>query len=303
MTGVGRGKAILLGEHAVVYGHPALAAALSRGARAEVEPGEADTLVIATWGLEVSPRKGSEHPLARAFSALLATYGERPEPLRVALEIELPAGSGLGGSAACGVAIADALSARLGEPRSPEANAERAMAWERVFHGNPSGIDTAVSARGGAALFRRTSGLAPVALSGPLHLVVADSGAKASTKAMVEALAQLREERPAEVGEAFERIERLVQGGALAAERGDLEALGACMNENHRILRELGLSTPALEGLVRGALAAEALGAKLTGSGGGGCVVALARDAAHAEAIREALSAPSRYVERFEVTG
>ncbi|NLY92628.1 MAG: mevalonate kinase [Myxococcales bacterium] len=303
MSGIGRGKTILLGEHAVVYGHPALAASLSRGARAFVEPAEIDTLEVNAWGLRIHPDARAEHPLARAFQALVDTYGARPEHYRVTLEIELPAGAGLGGSAACGVAIADALSERLGEPRTPEENARRAMAWERVFHGNPSGIDTAISAAGGAGLFTKKQGLSPIAIGETLHLVIADSGSRASTKTMVEGLAARREEDPARIDAIFDRIASLVHEAARAIAEGDLEALGRAMDENHAHLAELGLSTPALDEIVRTARAAGALGAKLTGSGGGGCAVVLARDAAHAESIRAALAAEGRFVEHFEVKG
>jgi mevalonate kinase len=301
MTGIGRGKAILLGEHAVVYGHPALAVGLPRGARAEVEPSDVDTLVVEAWDLSVQADASSEEPLARAFHALLRSFAEPRAPLRVSLDVEVPAGAGLGGSAACGVAVARALCERLDVSLDDASIADRALTWERVFHGTPSGIDTAISAAGGVGLFRRSEGLSPVLLGAPLHLVVIDSGERSSTKVMVEGLAARRADDLEVVSAAFARIETLVREGARAVSAGDLDALGRCMTENHTVLARLGLSTPQLDAIVESALAAGALGAKLTGSGGGGCAIALARDAAQAESLCASLAEPGRYVERFEV--
>jgi mevalonate kinase len=301
MSGVGRGKAILLGEHAVVYGHTALAVGLPRGARARVEASDTDTLVVGAWGLDVSADEAASEPLARAFHALLLTYGERAGKVRVSLDVDLPAGAGLGGSAACGVALADALSEHLGAPRDATSTAARALAWERIFHGNPSGIDTAISAAGGAGLFRKSDGLAPVTLRSALHLVVVDSGERASTKVMVEGLAARRAREPEQVSETFAEIEALVLEGARALAEGRLDVLGCAMNENHALLVSLGLSTPKLDAIVEAAREAGALGAKLTGSGGGGCAIAVTGSAAEAESLRQALAETGRYVERFEV--
>ncbi|MHC4831739.1 MAG: mevalonate kinase family protein, partial [Planctomycetota bacterium] len=149
--GFGRGKIILLGEHGVVYGRPALAAGIERGVVTTAEPAEVSSLHIAPWGVDV--RGGGSEPLERAFEALLASY-ETPPSVRVRAEVALPAGAGLGCSAALGVAIVEAIDRALGIERDASGRAEASMTWERVFHGNPSGVDSTMAALGGVAVFR-----------------------------------------------------------------------------------------------------------------------------------------------------
>src|SRR5579864_753030 len=165
-AGFACGKVILLGEHAVVYGVPAIAVGIDRGARARATPMTAgpSRLHIRGWNIDVSEQE-SGSDLARGFRALLDTVRASAlalSPMAVDVEADLPPGAGLGCSAAVGVAIARAI-----DPQAPEAALqERAMAWERVFHGNPSGVDTAVAARGGCIFFRRGASIEPVPILG-----------------------------------------------------------------------------------------------------------------------------------------
>jgi mevalonate kinase len=180
-----------------------------------------------------------------------------------------------------GVAIARAL-----VPGStPDGAADLAMAWERVFHGNPSGIDAVVAARGGSVLFRRGHPTQTVALGVPLTVCVGDTGVGSSTRTMVERVARLRDRDPSRFDEVMTSVASLVAGARRAVEAGDLARLGGLMNRNQSILRDMDLSTPAIDQLCAAALTAGAHGAKLTGGGGGGCVVALASDAGAAERV------------------
>ena len=159
--GAGCGKVILLGEHSVVHGRPALAAGLSRGATAEVSA-STDGLtrarfVFDTAEVDVLASQDADHSLGRALAALLATYTE-PPPMQLTVRLELPAGAGLGASAAMGVAVSAALDQHLGVARTPEERATQTLAWERVFHGNPSGVDNTMAAVGGVAFFTRGRG-------------------------------------------------------------------------------------------------------------------------------------------------
>lgn len=281
------GKVILLGEHAVVYGVPALAAGIDRGVTAastEIE-GEHCHLRARGWALEIDER--DERDLGRAFFAVVSATranGARRSARSVELSVDLPPGAGLGCSAAMGVAVARAL--------DPDATIDtilsRTMLWERVFHGNPSGIDAAVAARGGIVAYERGKPIEPLAPHGGLILSVGHSGSPSSTRAMVESVAKLRGRHPSLVDGAFDRIRELVQGARLALEQGDRAALGRLMCANQTELRELHLSTPELDSMCKLALRAGALGAKLTGAGGGGCVVALSARTTIAEAIHDA---------------
>jgi mevalonate kinase len=286
MTHEGRacGKIILLGEHAVVYGVPAIAVGIDRGAIARVTAMDRGPSRLFVRGWDISVRENEEgHDLARAFRALLDA-APPSGPHWIEVETDLPPGGGLGCSAAMGVAIARALEPGLGDERL----LERAMAWECVFHGNPSGVDAAVASRGGCILFRRGQPLETIRLRSPVHLCVGHTGIAASTKSMVEGVARLRERRPEVVEKSFEAIRTLVSNAKLAIEAGDVFALGRLMDLNQMLLGGLFVSTPEIERVCALAREAGAFGAKLTGAGGGGSVVALVPSRAGAEAVLEA---------------
>jgi mevalonate kinase len=151
-----------------------------------------------------------------------------------------------------------------------------ADAWERVFHGNPSGIDAAAAECGGCIEYSRETGAEPVVLGRPLPLVVAAAGPPASTREMVEGVARLAARRPEVFQKTIAGITALVKNARLCIEAGDLPGLGKLMDLNQMLLSGLMVSTEAIERACETARLAGALGAKLTGAGGGGCVVALA---------------------------
>jgi mevalonate kinase len=150
------------------------------------------------------------------------------------------------------------------------------MAWERVFHGNPSGVDAWAAAHGGCLTFVRGKGVTPLHVARALPLAIGVAGPPASTKVMVEGLARLRDRRPEMVQKSFDGIESLVRNAALCIGAGDLPGLGKLLDLNQMLLSGLFLSTEEIERACGIARDSGALGAKLTGSGGGGCVIALA---------------------------
>jgi mevalonate kinase len=294
MSVVGFGKVILLGEHAVVYGYPALASALASGVTLEAAPG-ALSLELPEWGVmvEVEPEAGTAaaveralggeavHPVAQALQAIAAEVAACAGcPLeRVAARLwgsaAIWAGAGLGSSAAMTVAVARALAGHVGAPLTEQELREAAGAGERVFHGKPSGLDVALAVSGRAGVFTRAGGLVELELP-PLTLVIGHSGAPRSTARMVARVAERTggdrdDERLRALAEAAEE-------GIAAAGRGELAALGAAMRRAQRGLASLGVSTEMLDEMCASAEAAGALGAKLTGAGGGGCAIALVGD-------------------------
>lgn len=270
------GKIILLGEHAVVFGAPALAAGLDRGVEAVARGNERALLELGER--RAAADDGTE--LARAFTALLASLDAPPVAVRVALE--LPPGSGLGASAALGVGIARAVlecvepGADLRAPATRSRVLAAAEAWERIFHGNPSGIDAAAAESSGCIHFTRAGGPTPVFVKRTLPLAIAVAGPPSSTRAMVDGVARLADRRPDLVGKSVAGIGALVDNARLCIEAGDLPGLGKLMDLNQMLLAGLMVSTEAIEKACDAARRAGALGAKLTGAGGGGAVVALA---------------------------
>jgi mevalonate kinase len=282
------GKVILLGEHAVVYGVPAIAVGIDRGARARAKPIDRgpSRLHVRGWNIDVE-EGNDDSDLARAFSSLLDAVRKTVSSLgslAVEVEADLPPGAGLGCSAAMGVAIARAIDQLAGDDMVQM----RAMAWERVFHGNPSGVDAAVAARGGCIFFRRGEPLEPVRVGSSLHLCIGSTGTASSTRSMVDAVARLRSRRPEVVETSFEAVRSLVHNARAALGAGDRFALGRLMDLNQTLLGALFVSTPDIERLCAVARSAGALGAKLTGAGGGGSVVALVPSQVLADSVLSA---------------
>ncbi|MEQ1503059.1 MAG: mevalonate kinase [Myxococcota bacterium] len=255
-VGHGHGKLVLCGEHAVVYGHPAIAFAVDRGTTVTLTRRPGPTRVHSAH---------ADHRLDDALRTALDADG-----FEAAVETDLPVGRGMGSSAALAVAVVRARAALDGESPAPDAVFDRAMPIERRFHGNPSGVDVAVSARGGCLWFCR--GEPPIRETvrpGDWSIVVLDSGVAGDTAELVAAVGARRPGIDPELA----AIGDLVRSAREAL--ADPEQLGPLLTENHRLLQRIGVSTPQLDAMVALALSAGAYGAKLAGAGGGGVVLAL----------------------------
>lgn len=260
-AGVGRapGKLILCGEHAVVYGHAAIAGTVSLG-----------TVVTAVARPGPSGITESSIHDERLWPALAGVVP--PEGVGVSITSTLPIGCGMGSSAALAVATVRAIADLAGEPLTFAIEHARGFSVERAFHGNPSGIDHAVCALGGLVRYRRTpEGPVLDRLEGlpPLRLVVVNTGKPGNTAEMVAGV----RERGCEA--TLARIGALVGDVEVALRAGDLPAVGHLLDENHRLLDAIGVSTPALDAACADLRAAGCLGAKLAGAGGGGVAFGL----------------------------
>lgn len=274
----GPGKVILLGEHGVVFGHPAIAAALPWGITARGSPSGEHKLVM--------PRGLSKPGRALLTAAYEAAVREsHAPPLTVKLESTLPVSMGLGSSAALSVALSRLLLSTVtkSEP-APNRVLELALRMEQEFHGTPSGVDHTCSALGGIILYRRKPGaragrVRMLEAAKPLQILIAIAGKRSPTKRTVAGLRERRERWPQRYQRLFQEIGRLAEEGAKAIEDGDLASLGDAMNVNHGLLSAMGLSSTALDALVHRFRQEGALGAKFTGAGGdGGAVVGLFED-------------------------
>lgn len=270
------GKTIVLGEHAVVYGTPALAAGLPRGialqARPLPDPRQPSTLAIPAWDLALPLTAAAEHPVARAA---LEVLGHCDGPLTgwaIEGDSTLPAGAGLGSSAALTVALARLV---LGPDADVEDVVEASLAGERIFHGEPSGIDSQVAARGGLLRFVRGQAPTEVQLPGPLPLLVVPSGVQRRTAEQVARVRSRHDRFPTLARPLIDVLGRAVDEGIAALRARDHAALGEIMQLCHGVLAAFGVSSPVLDAMCSTALRHGALGAKLTGAGGGGCILVL----------------------------
>ncbi|HXS18467.1 MAG TPA: mevalonate kinase [Polyangiaceae bacterium] len=267
------GKVILFGEHAVVHGVRAIAAGISRGVRAHTAPAASDCIVVGDKTLPGS------HGLYAALLALRQFLNL--SPVALSLHSEIPEGSGLGSSAAMAVATARALVRSHGLTLSERALFQAAQSWEGVFHGNPSGVDVAAAQSGSTVGFVRGEEPSPLVLARPLDLVVVQAGPPESTKRMVELVAKNKTRNPVQFDKSLAAITALVENATLLLRQGDWPAVGKLMDLNHMLLAAWMLSTQDIERACNLARTHGALGAKLTGAGGGGCVIALAESPAH----------------------
>ncbi|GAB7020255.1 mevalonate kinase [Halostagnicola bangensis] len=288
------GKVYLFGEHAVVYGEPAVPCAIEQRARVDVERRddekirvEAEDLSLDGFTVEYSGRTEEEPDIDVSESLLAAATGYVDEAISqvrsvtgredvgfdVTIESDIPLGAGLGSSAAVAVAAIDAGTRELGTTLEIDEIAERAFQTEyEVQEGQASRADTFCSATGGAV---RVEGDDCRSIDAPdLPIVIGFDGGAGDTGKLVAGVRDLREEYEF-ASDTVESIGNIVRNGEQALQNGDIEEIGRLMDFNHGLLSALGVSARSLDAMVWAARDADAYGAKLTGSGGGGCIVAL----------------------------
>jgi len=274
------GKIILFGEHAVVYGRPALAvpvtqvqatATVSENSRGGVWI-EAPNIALSSALSQLAP----DHPLVAVINSVFSTLSiTRPPACTVYLQSTIPVASGLGSGAAVSVAIIRALSAFLGQPLSdPQVNG-LAFQAEKLYHGTPSGIDNTVVTYARPVYFVKGQPIKTFRVGASFTLVIGDTGISAPTKESVGAVRSLREADPTRWEKVFSQVGEIVWDARQAIERGDTAALGTLMDANHALLQEMTVSCAELDLLTEAAHKAGALGAKLSGGGRGGNMIAL----------------------------
>jgi len=283
------GKAILFGEHSVVYRGPAVVLAIDRRVHVSAELRKDERLFVDASGLGLSgffeaerytPMiggvEGEEHlkPLRVAAEGVM-TRLERRTGINLSINSEFPVAVGLGSSAAAAVAAAAAVNELLGGRLSLEDISLTAFESEKVVHGTPSGIDNTIATYGGGLVYEKGRRIEQLRDLGDIPFVVGNTGKSHSTGQLVGRVGELRERNREIVDAILDTISEIARQGREALLKGDLRNVGELMNINHGLLWALGVSSPELDRLVNAALQAEALGAKLTGAGGGGCMIAL----------------------------
>jgi mevalonate kinase len=279
------GKIILFGEHAVVYGQPAIAIPVTKvKATARVYP-EIDRKAgwIGIQASDINLRASladlpKDHPLSTAIKLTLDELKLDHIPaLTIQISSTIPIGGGMGSSAAVSIAIMRGLSAFLGRPLSDETISDLAYEVEKFHHGTPSGIDNTVIAFQAPIFFQRGRPNALLKISKPTHWVIADTGEMTPTRETVADVRAAYIAKPEQIADIFEKIGIIAQKGRTALEFGEVATLGGLMNENQRLLKALDVSNQKIEALIEVALHAGAAGAKLSGGGRGGNIIALAQ--------------------------
>lgn len=278
--GVGYGKVVIMGEHAVVYGRHAIAAPLPMTIKAQVEDcDEGIHLLIPRWGVEfqLASNPNERRSFERPAGVMLDELGLSGRAMRIEVFPEVPRSMGLGGSAAMAVAIVRALDKHYRLGLADEDVNRLAFEAEKIAHGNPSGIDNTLACYAKPLVFR--AGNPPLVetlnIKTPIPMVVGMTGYEGLTAKTVGRVNAAWQQDRKLYERIFDQIDTLVLRGVQAIQDEDLVTLGQLMNICHGMLNALQVSTPELEQLVDIARENGALGAKLTGGGGGGSIIAL----------------------------
>ncbi len=279
-TASAHGKVILLGEHAVLYGSQTLAAPIPLAVHASVQRGRSGVrLRVPRWGIDSAWETGHLHrdSVLRAVDTILCKMGISKPAIEIDIFPQVPQAMGLGSSAAAAVAVTRALAAYYALKLDTDGINRIAFEAERVIHGQSSGIDNTVISYATPLVFRAglPMSMAPLRVGRNLPLVVGLSREGSLTAPMVERVRKGWQRNRKAYESLFRRIDRQVAEARAAIRQGDLEILGQTMNANHQLLRALDVSTPELEAMIGVARKHDALGAKLTGGGGGGAMIAL----------------------------
>ncbi len=292
ITASAPGKIILFGEHAVVYGRPAIAVPVTQvQAQVSIEPGSDELTIHATdEGRTYSYSDiDAQHPIATIIRLTLEALHQSPPPnATLTIRSTIPIASGLGSGAAVSTAIARALAQFYGCELATATVSELVYQVEKIHHGTPSGIDNTVIAYAQPVYFVRGQRLETFTVPKPFKIAIGDTGIASPTRIAVGDVRAAWQADPVRLETLFDRCGRIADQARALIENGQPEALGPLMTENQELLAQMTVSSLELEALIQTALKGGALGAKLSGGGRGGNMIALITDAREAT-VREAL--------------
>lgn len=271
------GKIILLGEHAVVYGKPAIAIPIPSVRTEVILSDQREGISVSSLSLGLNNylhELPEEHPIRQMFDVIFSMLDINPQGVSVEISSNIPVAAGLGSGAALSAACVKAFAARYEINISLERLNQICFATEKIFHGNPSGVDNTVITHAMPVFYRPNVVTQPLNVTGEFHFLIANTGIQASTKEVVADVRKLVEAN-SNARSLLDQIEVIVERGKIAISEGDRPMLGELMNANHAALQALTVSNPALDRLVIAAMDSGAYGAKLSGAGRGGNMIAL----------------------------
>ncbi|MEM1939207.1 MAG: mevalonate kinase [Acidilobaceae archaeon] len=283
------GKVILFGEHFVVRGYRALATAIGLRARVIVEESRGGSIrfISPNLKLEESISLNLENPIHREFevyTAILRSLKSRGYtiiPHNVIIDSDIPLSAGLGSSASTSVAYTLAYTTLHDSPLREDELLEVSLEGEKIAHGKPSGIDVNIAVSGGTIVYKRGEKpirIADVNIPRGYSLLIIDSGIKRSTRDAVEYVLRLSGDYWSIMEYIYRAADAIIDDAIEALRAGDMRRLSTLMNINHGLLSSIGVSRLELDMIVNSLRESGALGAKLTGAGWGGCVIAIIED-------------------------
>lgn len=290
------GKIILFGEHAVVYGRPAIAVPIHQlSATVEISSistsplgtihVEAHDIDLDAWLHEMNP----DHPLAYIIHLTLDELGVHDPPaMGIKISSSIPIASGLGSGTAVSVAIIRSLSNHLGQSLPLKRQSELAYEVEKIHHGTPSGIDNTVVTYAKPVYYERGRDPEIISLGAPFTLIVCDTGVQSPTAVAVEQVRKSWQDDRSTFESLFDEVGSIVRQARDCIERGKIIELGLLMDQNQVLLEAIGVHSPQLQVLIETARNAGVYGAKLSGAGLGGNMIALV-DPANANSIENAI--------------
>jgi mevalonate kinase len=277
------GKIILFGEHSVVYGHPAIAVPVTEvKARAIIRAAPrspSGEIFVDAPDINLGSSYHDlpqNHPLAAAIRLVKSALSiSNPPACQIRITSTIPIAAGLGSGTAVSVALIRSLSAFLGRPLPDEQVSVLAFEVDKIHHANPSGIDNTVITYAKPVYFVRDEAIQIINVAVPFTILIADTGIPSPTSVTVKDLNMRWEADPQRYNIIFFSVEEIVISARTAFETGEPNELGLLMTRNHDLLRDLDVSSPELDNLVKSALHVGALGAKMSGGGRGGNMIAL----------------------------
>lgn len=289
-AGEAHGKLILTGEHAVVYGKPAIGIPFPLKARSIVKGCSGNIMfksAIYTGDVNSVPKK--MNGILECIKETLH-YLDRPfEGIQIEIDSEIPIGRGLGSSAAISTAIVRSLFSFYGQKLSQEELFTFVNIAETFAHGEPSGIDMAAVTSKAPIWFQKEKDTVQLKLVKPLYMIVADTGRIGDTRSAVENVKRKYSVEPEKIRSSLNKIEKIAGEAKAAILNGNVYLLGKLLDANQKELVTLGVSDNELNELIEAARNAGALGSKLTGGGLGGCIIALGKSLENAKVIAEDL--------------
>jgi len=289
------GKIILFGEHAVVYGRPALAVPVTQ-VHADVEITDSDAAGIWVQAPDIHLHAElntlpSDHPIAAVIHNLFFLSRVSPFPsININISSTIPVASGLGSGAAVTVALTHAVASHIKYSMTDEQVNAFAFEIEKLYHGTPSGIDNTVVTYARPVYFVKGQAIEAFKVRQPFTIVIGDTGISAPTRESVADVKKLWEADQTKWEKVFDDVGEISFSARRVIEEGWVKMLGPLMDENHALLQEMTVSSPELDKLVSAARNAGALGAKLSGGGRGGNMIALV-EPERAEVVAKSLMA------------